>query len=339
MATTKMPSSLEIAQAATLRPITEIAADVGLHDDEVELYGRYKAKVDLSVLERLAGRPNGKLVGVTAITPTKAGEGKTTTAVGLVQGLGKIGKSPVLCLREASLGPGVRDQGRRGRRRLLAGRADGGSEPPLHRRHPRDRRRQQPALGDARGAHPAREHARDRPADDQLAPLRGHERPGAARRRHRPRRTRERLRPRDRLRHHRRLRGDGDHRRRARPLRPAQAARRDHGRLHLGGRAGHGRAAEGGRRDDRPPQGRDQAEPRPDARGPAGVHPLRAVREHRARQLVARRRPRRPEARRLRRHRVRLRLGHGHGEVPRHRLPGRAGSRRARSCSSRRCAR
>ena len=105
MATTKMPSSLEIAQSATLRPITEIAADVGLHDDEVELYGRYKAKVDLSVLERLADRPNGKLIGVTAITPTKAGEGKTTTAVGLTQGLGKIGKSPVLCLREASLGP------------------------------------------------------------------------------------------------------------------------------------------------------------------------------------------------------------------------------------------
>jgi formate--tetrahydrofolate ligase len=105
MATTKMPSSLEIAQAATLRPITEIAADAGLHDDEVELYGRYKAKVDLSVLERLADRPNGKLIGVTAITPTKAGEGKTTTAVGLTQGLGQIGKSPVLCLREASLGP------------------------------------------------------------------------------------------------------------------------------------------------------------------------------------------------------------------------------------------
>ena len=79
--------------------------EIGLEDDEVELYGRYKAKVDLSVLDRLADRPNGKLIGVTAITPTKAGEGKTTTAVGLTQGLGKIGKSPVLCLREASLGP------------------------------------------------------------------------------------------------------------------------------------------------------------------------------------------------------------------------------------------
>jgi formate--tetrahydrofolate ligase len=105
MATTKMPSSLEIAQQATLRPIAEIAEQIGLLDDEVDLYGRYKAKVDLSVVDRLADKPNAKLIGVTAITPTKAGEGKTTTAVSLTQGLGKIGKSPVLCLREASLGP------------------------------------------------------------------------------------------------------------------------------------------------------------------------------------------------------------------------------------------
>jgi formate--tetrahydrofolate ligase len=105
MATPKMPSSLEIAQQATLRPIADLAREVGLEDDEIELYGRYKAKVDLSVLERLKDRPNGKLIGVTAITPTKAGEGKTTTAVGLAQGLGRIGRNPVLCLREASLGP------------------------------------------------------------------------------------------------------------------------------------------------------------------------------------------------------------------------------------------
>jgi formate--tetrahydrofolate ligase len=105
MATTKMPSSLEIAQEATLRPIMEIAEEIGLQDDEVELYGRYKAKVDLSVLDRLRDQPDAKLIGVTAVTPTKAGEGKTTTSVSLTQGLGKIGKSPVLCLREASLGP------------------------------------------------------------------------------------------------------------------------------------------------------------------------------------------------------------------------------------------
>jgi formate--tetrahydrofolate ligase len=100
-----MPSSLEIAQAATLRPIAEIAAELGLEDDEVELYGRYKAKVSLGVLDRLADRPDGKLIDVTAITPTPAGEGKTTTSVSLTQGFGKLGKRPVLCLREASLGP------------------------------------------------------------------------------------------------------------------------------------------------------------------------------------------------------------------------------------------
>ena len=104
MATT-MPSSLEIAQQATLRPITEIAADAGLEPDEVDAYGRYKAKVSLSVLDRLADRPDGKLIDVTAITPTKAGEGKTTTSVSLTQGLGHIGKNVALCLREASLGP------------------------------------------------------------------------------------------------------------------------------------------------------------------------------------------------------------------------------------------
>ncbi len=102
---TTMPSSLRIAQEATLRPITEIAAAAGLEPDEIEQYGRYKAKVDLSVLERLADRPDGKLVNVTAITPTKAGEGKTTTSVSLTQGLGHIGKNVALCLREASLGP------------------------------------------------------------------------------------------------------------------------------------------------------------------------------------------------------------------------------------------
>jgi formyltetrahydrofolate synthetase len=102
---TQLPSSLEIAQSAQLRPVAEIAAEAGLEPDEVELYGRYKAKIDLSVLDRLASTPDAKLVCVTAITPTKAGEGKTTTSVSLTQGLGHIGKHPTLCLREASLGP------------------------------------------------------------------------------------------------------------------------------------------------------------------------------------------------------------------------------------------
>jgi formyltetrahydrofolate synthetase len=103
--TQQTPSSLEIAQNAVLRPIDELAASVGLHPEEVDLYGRFKAKIDLSVLDRLAANPDAKLIDVTAITPTKAGEGKTTTSVSLTQGLGHIGKEPVLCLREASLGP------------------------------------------------------------------------------------------------------------------------------------------------------------------------------------------------------------------------------------------
>jgi formate--tetrahydrofolate ligase len=102
---TEMPSSLEIAQAAILRPIEQVAAAAGLLPEEVEPYGRTKAKLDLAVLDRLRGTADGKLICVTAITPTTAGEGKTTTSVSLTQGLGQIGRSPVLCLREPSLGP------------------------------------------------------------------------------------------------------------------------------------------------------------------------------------------------------------------------------------------
>jgi formate--tetrahydrofolate ligase len=100
-----MKSGLEIAQEAVLRPIAEIAEAAGIHSAELEPYGNHRAKVDLSILDRLAGRPDGKLVITTAITPTKAGEGKTTTSVSLTQGLGKIGKDAMLCLREPSMGP------------------------------------------------------------------------------------------------------------------------------------------------------------------------------------------------------------------------------------------
>jgi len=98
-------SSLEIAQDAELQPIESIAERIGLEPDEIEPYGRYKGKVALSALGRLADVPDGKLICVAGMTPTRAGEGKTTTAVSLTQGLGTIGKRPVLCLREPSLGP------------------------------------------------------------------------------------------------------------------------------------------------------------------------------------------------------------------------------------------
>ena len=105
-AVTKPPiSSLEIAQEAKLQPIEAIAEQMGLEPDEVEPYGRYKAKINLAALERVAGVTQGKLICVAGVTPTRAGEGKTTTSVALTQGLGAIGRKPVLCLREPSLGP------------------------------------------------------------------------------------------------------------------------------------------------------------------------------------------------------------------------------------------
>ncbi|MEP7059117.1 MAG: formate--tetrahydrofolate ligase [Actinomycetota bacterium] len=100
-----MKSGLEIAQEAALLPITDIAAAAGIQPDELEQFGMYKAKISLGILERLKDRPDGKLIITTAITPTKAGEGKTTTSVSLTQGLGKIGKDVMLCLREPSMGP------------------------------------------------------------------------------------------------------------------------------------------------------------------------------------------------------------------------------------------
>ena len=100
-----MKSSLEIAQEATLLPIEEVAERVGLEPDEVDPYGRHMGKVRLSAFDARRDEPDGKLVCVSGITPTRAGEGKTTTAVSLTEGLGAIDKTPVLCLREPSLGP------------------------------------------------------------------------------------------------------------------------------------------------------------------------------------------------------------------------------------------
>ena len=101
----KVPSDIEISRAATPKPITEIAQLAGVLPDELEPYGDVKAKIKLSVLDRLAGNPSGKYIDVTAITPTPLGEGKTTTAVGLTQALGLIGKNVILCIRQPSMGP------------------------------------------------------------------------------------------------------------------------------------------------------------------------------------------------------------------------------------------
>ncbi|NLY52125.1 MAG: formate--tetrahydrofolate ligase [Firmicutes bacterium] len=100
-----MLSDIQIAQAAKLRPIQEVGALLRLNEDDLELYGKYKAKVGAHVWERVKERPNGKLIYTTAITATPAGEGKTCTAIGLTQALGKMGKQVTVCLREPSLGP------------------------------------------------------------------------------------------------------------------------------------------------------------------------------------------------------------------------------------------
>ncbi len=100
-----MLSDIEIAQKATMKKIQEVAASIGIPEDELEPYGRYKAKVSLGFVDSLKAKKNGKLILVTAISPTPAGEGKTTTTVGLGDALNHIGKKAIICLREPSLGP------------------------------------------------------------------------------------------------------------------------------------------------------------------------------------------------------------------------------------------
>ncbi|MGA1327268.1 MAG: formate--tetrahydrofolate ligase, partial [Rubrivivax sp.] len=100
-----MRSDIDIAQAATLQPVTEIAQRLGLPEEALVAYGRYKAKITLPHLRTLQDRPDGRLVLVTGINPTPAGEGKTTTTVGLGDALNRIGERAVVCLREPSLGP------------------------------------------------------------------------------------------------------------------------------------------------------------------------------------------------------------------------------------------
>jgi formate--tetrahydrofolate ligase len=100
-----MKTDIEIASEATLKPITEIASSLGVQEDELDLYGRYKAKLDLSALDRLADKPQGKYVVVSAVTPTPLGEGKTTTTVGLGQALAAIGRNSLIAIRQPSLGP------------------------------------------------------------------------------------------------------------------------------------------------------------------------------------------------------------------------------------------
>ena len=100
-----MLSDIEIAQQAKMQKITDVAAKLGIGEDDIELYGKYKAKLSYDLIRRVEEKQPGKLILVTAITPTPAGEGKSTTTVGLAQGMHKLGKRVIVALREPSLGP------------------------------------------------------------------------------------------------------------------------------------------------------------------------------------------------------------------------------------------
>lgn len=100
-----MKSDIEIAQEAKMEHIKDVAAQIGIKEDELEFYGKYKAKLSDELEKRVAGNPDGKLVLVTAINPTPAGEGKTTVSIGLTQALNRLGHKTVVALREPSLGP------------------------------------------------------------------------------------------------------------------------------------------------------------------------------------------------------------------------------------------
>ena len=128
-----MKTDIQIAQEAQMMPIREVTAGFGITEDDMELYGKYKAKLSDELWNRIKDRPDGKLVLVTAINPTPAGEGKTTISIGLTQALNKIGKKAIVALREAFSWTVLWCKGWCCRRRLLSGSSDGGYEPSFHR--------------------------------------------------------------------------------------------------------------------------------------------------------------------------------------------------------------
>jgi formyltetrahydrofolate synthetase len=132
-----MPSALEIARQATLKPVTEIAEDIGIPPWLIEPYGEFVAKIGLGAIEALAGRPRARYVVVTAVTPTPLGEGKTTTTIGLGQAMRHIGKRATISIRQASMGPTFGIKGGAAGRGLQPGSAVRVAEPAPDRRHAR----------------------------------------------------------------------------------------------------------------------------------------------------------------------------------------------------------
>ena len=250
-------SNIEIAQQAKMKPIVPLAKErLGIPEEHLSPFGHYKAKISLDYCTHLENRKNGKLILVTAISPTPAGEGKTTMTVGLGDALNRIGKKAIICLREPALGPVFGMKG---------GAAGGGyaqvvpmEDINLH------------FTGDFSAIALANNllaamidnhiyHGnalRLRRAAHHLAPRRGLQRPRAARHHGRPRRPGQRLSAPGRFRHRRRLRSHGDLLPRDEPQGPQGAARQDRRRLHARPEADPRARHQGAWRDGGAPEGR-----------------------------------------------------------------------------------
>ena len=227
---TRNPTSRSRRPPRSGRSSTSRATSSASRPENLEPYGHYKAKVSMDFIKSLKSRPNGKLILVSAITPTPAGEGKTTTTVGLTDALNHIGKKAMLCLREPSLGPSFGMKG---------GAAGGGYAQVVPMEdinlHFTGDFHAITSANNLLAAHDRQPHllgqcARHRPAPRRLAPRAGHERPRAALDRLVARRRRQRVPARGRLRHHRRVRGDGDLLPRERSRRSQEAPRQHHRR-------------------------------------------------------------------------------------------------------------
>ena len=176
-----MRSDIEIARAARLKPIAEIAAKIGAPESAWRPYGRSIAKLEYDFLRSLADRPDGKLILVSAINPTPAGEGKTTTTIGLGDALNRIGRKTDHLSARAFAWALLRHEGRRNGRRVRPSRADGRDQPSFHRRLSRNNLGAQSPRGNDRQSHVLGQCARLRSAPRRLAARHRHERPLAAR--------------------------------------------------------------------------------------------------------------------------------------------------------------
>ena len=265
-----------------MKLISEVARSLGLDPADLEPYGHYKAKLPLSVFRHKP--PRGKLVLVSAITPTPAGEGKTTTSIGLVQGLARIGVKSAAALREPSLGPvfGMKGGGAGGGASEVLPMMDinmhfNGDFHAITSAHNLLAAILDNCLHNGSVVTGTGSAARD------LEARHGHERSRAARHRDRPGRAHRGLPARNRIRHHRRQRGDGRSLPRRRHPRPQGTAGPNRGGLRIERQAGHRGRRQGGRRDGSAAARRDQAEPGADHGRRAGLPARRTVRKHRPR--------------------------------------------------------